>query len=87
VLGTAALWGGLSAQTASGNFVRAEETPHQRTFMQWPVSRRVTNIYFVACFVCKGAVIGAQFGNTETDAIAIAINVLHRMTLNARSLH
>lgn len=29
------------AQTAGGFYVPAEEAPHQSTFMQWPVSRRV----------------------------------------------
>ena len=32
---------GLGALAASGFFVPPEEAPHQRTFMQWPVSRAV----------------------------------------------
>lgn len=35
------LSGQAIADTGSGYFVPAEEAPHQRTFMQWPVSRRV----------------------------------------------
>ncbi len=32
---------GTAAQSGSGYFVPPEEAPHQRTFMQWPVSRKV----------------------------------------------
>lgn len=38
---TSAVFGQLSARTTSGFFVPPEESPHERTFMQWPVSRRV----------------------------------------------
>ncbi|WP_170564461.1 agmatine deiminase family protein [Ruegeria atlantica] len=39
--GVMSLSGQSYAQSASGFFVPAEEKPHQRTFMQWPVSRKV----------------------------------------------
>lgn len=35
------LLGGSGALGASGHYVPAEEAPHQRTFMQWPVSHAV----------------------------------------------
>lgn len=33
--------GGLRAQSSDDFYIPAEETPHARTFMQWPVSRAV----------------------------------------------
>lgn len=33
--------GPLMAKTKGGFFVPAEEAPHQATFMQWPVNRKV----------------------------------------------
>lgn len=40
-LGTSGLWRGAMAQDGARFFVPPEEAPHQQTFMQWPVSRKV----------------------------------------------
>ncbi|MEM8802211.1 MAG: agmatine deiminase family protein, partial [Pseudomonadota bacterium] len=40
-LAASGFFGKAKAMAESGLYVPPEEAPHQRTFMQWPVDRRV----------------------------------------------